>query len=666
MKRLKMFCVLIPLVLILLTQVIFPAAAADSNGTLSTGLIWNFDSATGTLTITGEGEMPDYAQYGTNPPWESIKTEVKMITVSEGVTHIGNEAFASMINLHKVTLPSTLTSIGEKAFYYATRLKIITIPASVTVIGKSAFSDCENLTTVNVEAGLLEIGGNAFARCPKLASFTIPNTVTSIGDCAFMGCSKLTKITIPKSVTTIGTSAFHEAGLTECTFLGSPSLGDGLFGYTSSHRAGDLQLIRFCANAPEFSAKSLASVEAECVYPKNDTTWTSDTLQSYGGIVQWFESADPANAGLSSASTPKSGSCGDNAVWSLQNGVLTISGTGKITQIGWNQYKKDIKKVVVNDGITEIAWMAFYNCANPTEATIADSVTTLQANVFEQCPKLTSVKLPSRITTIPQSTFSGCTSLAKIDLPAGITEIEQDAFSNSGLVKIVLPDALVSIGYSAFRECTKLQEINFPKNLEELQNYAFYDCTSLNTIIVYCKPIAGYLYTFQNVKATAYYPEENSIWATRGGFGSGQIKIKPLSKLNQCNKDSHVFGDWVVTVEPTPDVDCGIKERVCTVCGYKQTVEIPVVENTTTPTTTAPATQPTTTAPPATEPDTSEPASTPTGTEQTKPAQTEATSPTITPQPMESDSDTVIIILGIVLGAGIIGGAAWYFLRKRN
>ena len=143
MKRLRIFCVLVPLVLILLTYMMFPVAAADSNGTLFAGLTWNFDSATGTLTITGEGAIPDYAQYGTRPPWESIKTEVKMITISEGITHIGNEAFAAMINLYKVTLPSTLTTIGEKAFYYTTRLKIITIPASVANIAEDAFENCD-------------------------------------------------------------------------------------------------------------------------------------------------------------------------------------------------------------------------------------------------------------------------------------------------------------------------------------------------------------------------------------------------------------------------------------------------------------------------------------------------------------------------------------------
>lgn len=41
----------------------------------------------------------------------------------------------------------------------------------------------------------------------------------------------------------------------------------------------------------------------------------------------------------------------------------------------------------------------------------------------------------------------------------------------------------------------------------------------------------------------------------------------------------HTYGDWVVTVDPT-ETAVGTKERTCSVCGYKQTAELPVLPHT--------------------------------------------------------------------------------------
>ena len=65
-----------------------------------------------------------------------------------------------------------------------------------------------------------------------------------------------------------------------------------------------------------------------------------------------------------------SGVCGDNLTWVLDSGTLTISGTGSMDdyQSSSDQpwYKegvsKDIKTVVIEDGVTSIGKFAFYGC----------------------------------------------------------------------------------------------------------------------------------------------------------------------------------------------------------------------------------------------------------------------------------------------------------------
>ncbi len=96
----------------------------------------------GNLIISGEGAMEDYASSAHSP----FVAGITSVVIEEGVTSIGNYAFADLPNLTSVTLPSTLTRIGGHAFENAAALTAITIPAGVTEIGEDAFAGCENLT----------------------------------------------------------------------------------------------------------------------------------------------------------------------------------------------------------------------------------------------------------------------------------------------------------------------------------------------------------------------------------------------------------------------------------------------------------------------------------------------------------------------------------------
>ena len=77
--------------------------------------------------------------------WNYNTASVTNIVVPEGVTWIGNYAFASDAALESVTLPTSLQSIGYRAFSYCTSLQTIRIPPAVTYVA-DAFWGCTNLT----------------------------------------------------------------------------------------------------------------------------------------------------------------------------------------------------------------------------------------------------------------------------------------------------------------------------------------------------------------------------------------------------------------------------------------------------------------------------------------------------------------------------------------
>ncbi|EHI98770.1 cell wall binding repeat-containing protein [Clostridium sp. DL-VIII] len=77
--------------------------------------------------------------------------------------------------------------IGEKVFEDS-KLESITIPNGVTSIGDFAFAGCVNLTSIIIPNGVTSIGVCAFENCNSATDITIPSSVTSIGWCAFHLC----------------------------------------------------------------------------------------------------------------------------------------------------------------------------------------------------------------------------------------------------------------------------------------------------------------------------------------------------------------------------------------------------------------------------------------------------------------------------------------------
>lgn len=129
--------------------------------------------------------------------------------------------------------------------------------------------------------------------------------------------------------------------------------------------------------------------------------------------------------------TTTSGTWGDNITWTLDNGVLTLSGTGAMydteswerEDYPWEVYDNEITSVVIEEGISSIA-----TCA------------------FESYFSLTSVSLPSSVTTIGWQAFYDCTYLASVNIPEGVTTLKGGSFSLTGLTTITIPSSVTNIG----------------------------------------------------------------------------------------------------------------------------------------------------------------------------------------------------------------------------
>ena len=228
--------------------------ATVASGKCGDSASWKLD-ADGVLTITGVGPMADYGAYG---PWYIAHlTDIKKVVVQEGVTTIGDHAFANLSYVTSVTIPSSITSIGAHAFEKCRLGGAVTLPEGLTTIGNSAFSgsymdsltlpeslrtiggaafEKSHLKTLTIPGGVTSIGNGAFKsshltsiqlpdgaqlgamlfyQCYELTDVTLPADLTVIGDSMFENCTKLTHVTIPSGVTRIEREAFTMCGALE-------------------------------------------------------------------------------------------------------------------------------------------------------------------------------------------------------------------------------------------------------------------------------------------------------------------------------------------------------------------------------------------------------------------------------------------------------------------
>lgn len=224
--------------------------AATYTGSCGDSVIWTLDTATGVLTVSGDGAMKNYSSSSslTYAPWASYISDIRNLIIEEGVTHIGAYAFVGCKNLESVTIPKSIESMGKKVFDNTPALKSIyitdmnawciidrvdgtafcnsfrnasynlylngelvtdlVIPDTVTAIKNHSFWYITSIKTVVIHDSVKSIEKSAFNGCKGLTDVIIGNSVTSIASFGFFNCESLSNVTVPDSVKTIENYVF--------------------------------------------------------------------------------------------------------------------------------------------------------------------------------------------------------------------------------------------------------------------------------------------------------------------------------------------------------------------------------------------------------------------------------------------------------------------------
>jgi len=357
-----------------------PGTGTEDGGVIpGTSLTWNYSPSTGTLSIKGTGEIPNYTS-ASQTPWAKYASVIEAIMVQDGITHIGDYAFANMPKVTDVHLPATLKTIGKHAFDGCTSLKTINLPSGLTSIGEGAFRNCSSLKKIEFPATLKEIGNEAFWGCSGLEEVIISSKSLTIGKDAFAGCTAIVKVIL---------NGVGEPTVAE----GNENLTDH---YVTRNASGTLS---------------------------NGVQWKVDRIE---GVLTFFGEGEVVR---------------EDAWRNEMQYVHTVVFEEGITGIAANLLKDDlnVEHIEMDDSsITTIGEGAFQWCQNLESVTMPEGLLSLGKNAFAGCKSLTEITIPNTLTTLPEGAFKDCTALAKITMYNGkLLPLQTGIFSGCTGIQLI-------------------------------------------------------------------------------------------------------------------------------------------------------------------------------------------------------------------------------------
>jgi len=281
--------------------------------------------------------------------------------------------------------------------------------------------------------------------------------------------------------------------------------------------------------------------------------------------------------------------------------TLTINGTGVMDDFQhdsspWKQdYREEIEKVVVMDGITRIGAYSFNNLPRLLTIQLPESATIFGSGAFAECHLLHEINFPENLTYIGQVAFRTCKSLKSVYISPKITSVGDGAFSgceslqefdidplNEKFVSedglfitrdtrelrffpagrrgdYVVPENITKIGFGAFERshltsvvilgnvtyfpsscflCSELESITLPDSVTAIATQAFRECLNLKSFVLPANLVSlesGVFYYCRNLSFVSYYGPSDSNFSCTNAFSGCPVEVfcvPPNSKLS--------------------------------------------------------------------------------------------------------------------------------------
>lgn len=398
------------------------------------------------------------------------------IVLPDSIKKLGTGIFASNFTVETIKFPKNITEIPSGMFscsgkVSAEKFTEITLPEGITKIGNNAFAG-NNFAKVVIPKGVKEIGGSAFAQTQDhraLKEIVLPEGLESIGRWAFR-YALVKEVNLPSTVTELNKDAFKdsEGKVTLYVTKKEQLENHGKFVAQSSyHQTVYNNLVGTGWNYDDFifEGNKLKGWSAK----GNQTRLKNKKLVLPEINPETKEEVTIIDNGAFKIP--------DNEVEQLKDGVISPNGMNTIqipetvTVLGEKAFEYNNFKTVDFPKQLQTIGLHCFHGNKLEEVIIPDSVTDLQSGAFSE-NNITKIKLPKELKTISQGVFSMNIRLEKVEIPETVTEIGDMAFAGARLSSLHIPNSVVRIGRKAFH-LHHLKELTIPGNVKEIGDSAF-------------------------------------------------------------------------------------------------------------------------------------------------------------------------------------------------
>ena len=473
----------------------------------SENLAWRFED--GLLSFTGSGAMADYLVEPEDNyiPWADLYSYTFNITLPNGLTVIGANAFMGRENVKTVVIPSSVTEIHEDAFNACYSMD--TIFMSTPAADLTWDDELENLPDFKENKATICCLPTQAMKEAYEAKFTNVNVT-------FATLEKQTEEPIEEPEEEITLSCIDAEG----------ACGDQL--HWAVNCTGDTLLITGKGDMYDYDFF-------------NPTPWDAYTYS-----IKHVE----IRKGITSI-----GNYGLNSI----NNIKSISIPEGVEHLG--QYAlyfcSSLESISLPNSLKSIDEYAFGGCTKLAAIVIPSSVQTIDATLFNSCPNLVSI-----IVSPTNTHFDSRDNCNAIIETATNTLVR-------GCKATVIPEDVTKLGEKAFTSLDSLKSMTIPAAVTNLMGLAFSGCENLQslTCLATTPPQPERYYdqsTFSNVPTdipvyipvgtTAAY-QAAKAWERFTNFieMGNQYYVKALANHGQVNGTGLYAANTVVELTAVPD-----------------------------------------------------------------------------------------------------------------
>lgn len=428
-----------------------PVSAATSGTTGA--CTWQLNGSN--LYVWGNGPMADYGSTDANgnvvmPPWYDYAFEIKQVFINEGVTSIGDYAFANCLYLEAIAMPSSLTRIGNGAFLNCYSIPYFYVPKNVTQLGIAVFAGLTTLQPLAVAEGnpvytaagncIIEKSTNTVVLGCSTSQIPAGMGIRAIGEGAFALILNSATVTIPEGVTTVGEGAFL---------------------------AAEIGAIRF----PE----GLKKIPAYCCSESTLGTVTfPSTLEEIG------EEAFSYCENLKSVTLPeKLKTIGTDAFWACAlDGKIAIPKSTQYVGVSAFSANPQLRGFEIAEDHSYLKEIADCLVEKATGTVISGGVSSGQVTFYDESEEAKEIRA-----------------------------IGDYAFAYTDISIVQIPENVESIGEGAFLGCEFLKIVRFDSEFTAVGDYAFADCGTIVEFAIQKYPPTFVSTTFENTSFTSVWVE---------------------------------------------------------------------------------------------------------------------------------------------------------------